>query len=183
MTPPERLAGPLDDIIVHDEAQAELDYEGELAYVLGKDAKDVKEEDAVDYILGYTVANDVSARNLVAMEVTFNQMGHSKSFDTFGPLGPCIASRTVIPDPHKLQLTTKVNGKVRQSTTTSDMVFPVTEALAWLSKNRTLKRGTVLFTGTPSGVAWHTDGLLKHGDLVEVEVSGIGSIANRVKFL
>ena len=183
MTPSERLCGPLDDIIAHDEAQPMLDYEGELTFVFGKDAKDVKENDAFDYLLGYTVGNDVSARNLVGMEVTFNQMGHSKSFDTFGPMGPCIVSTKLIPDPQNLDLVTKVNGAVRQSTNTSDMIWKVKTLVAWVTKNRTIKKGTVFMTGTPSGVGWHSGGLLKDGDVVEVEISEIGSISNKVVFV
>ena len=183
MTPAERLCGPLDDIQVHHRAQPMLDYEGELAFIVAKDAKDVKEEDALDYIMGYTVANDVSARNLVTMEVAFNQMGHSKSFDTFGPIGPCIASPSVVGDPHQLQLVTKVNGEVRQDTSTSDMVWKVSQLLAWLTENRSIKAATVVMTGTPSGVGWHSGGLLEDGDIVEVSVDGIGSIKNRVKFI
>ena len=183
MTPAERLSGPLDDILVHEEAQSMLDYEGELAFVLAKDAKNVTEEEALDYVLGYTIANDVSARNLVAMEVAFNQMGHSKSFDTFGPIGPCVVSTKIISDPQQLRLVTKVNGEIRQNAHTSDMVFTVKQIVSWLSQNRTLKRGTVIMTGTPSGVGWHSGGLLHNGDVVEIEITEIGSITNKVVFL
>ena len=183
MTPAERLSGPLDDIVVHEDGQPMLDYEGELMFVLGKDARDVPEAQALDYVLGYAVCNDVSARNLVTMEVAFNQMGHSKSFDTFGPVGPCIVSPRLIPDPHKLQLVTRVNGEIRQNTNTSDMVWKVAQIIAWTSKNRLLRRGTVVMTGTPSGVGWHSGGLLQDGDIVEVEISGIGTISNTVRFL
>lgn len=182
MTPAERLTGPLDDIVAHDETQEMLDYEGELTFVLSKDAKNVTESEAFDYILGYTIGNDVSARNLVTMEIAFNQMGHSKSFDTFGPIGPCIVSPRILKNPRDLHLITKVDGEVRQKAHTSDMLYSVEEILAWVSKNRTLRRGTVIMTGTPAGVGWHSGGLLKHGQLVEVEISDIGSIANRVRF-
>ena len=183
MTPPERLSGPLDDIVAHEDGQQMLDYEGELMCVLAKDTRDVTEAEALDYVLGYTVCNDVSARNLVAMEVGFNQMGHSKAFDTFGPMGPCIVSPRLIPDPQKLQLVTKVNGEIRQNTNTSDMVWTVAQMIAWTSKNRLLRQGTVLMTGTPSGVGWHSGGLLHDGDIVEVEINDIGTICNTVRFL
>ena len=183
MTPPERLSGALDDIVVHEDGQPMLDYEGELTFVLSKDARDVTEAEALDYVLGYTVGNDVSARNLVAMEVAFNQMGHSKSFDTFGPVGPCVVSPRLIPDPQKLQLVTRVNGEIRQNTNTSDMVWTVAQIIAWTSKNRLLRRGTVVMTGTPSGVGWHSGGLLQDGDVVDVEISDIGTISNSVRFL
>lgn len=183
MTPAERLIGPLDDILAHDDGQPMLDYEGELAFVLGKDAKNVSEADALSYVLGYLVGNDVSARNLVTMEVAYNQMGHSKSFDSFGPVGPCVVSTKLIPDPQNLHLVTKVNGEIRQDAHTSDMVWSVAQIIAWLSKNRTLKKGTVIMTGTPCGVGWHSGGLLRNGDLVEVEISGIGTIQNRVTFI
>lgn len=182
MTPSERLSGPLDDIIAHDEAQPMLDYEGELVFILSKDAKDVKEEDALDYVLGYTVGNDVSARSLIPVEISGGQMGYSKSFDTFGPIGPCITSSRLIPDPASLHLVTKVNGQVRQDTKISEMVFPVQKLIAYGSQNRTLKKGTVVMTGTPNGVGWFSQGLLGHGDVVDIEISEIGSISNRVVF-
>ncbi|KXH37428.1 hypothetical protein CSIM01_06196 [Colletotrichum simmondsii] len=182
MTPAERLAGPLDDIIAHEDAQSMLDYEGELVFVLSKDAKDVKEEDALGYVLGYTIGNDVSARSLVPVEISGNQMGYSKSFDTFGPIGPCITSTRLIPDPQKLHMVTKVNGGKRQDTQTAEMIFGVKELIAFASKNRTLKQGTVVMTGTPNGVGWFSNGLLTHGDVVDVEISEIGSISNKVVF-
>ncbi|KAL2669798.1 hypothetical protein Neosp_015243 [[Neocosmospora] mangrovei] len=157
MTPSERLTGPLDDVIVHGDAQPMLDYEGELTFILSKDAKDVKEEDALDYVLGYTVGNDVSARSLIPIEISGNQMGYSKSFDT-------------------------VNGETRQDTSTRAMTFSVKQLIAYASKNRTLKKGTVFMTGTPDGVGWFSDGLLKDGDVVEVEVSEVGSISNKMTF-
>ncbi|KAI8178990.1 Fumarylacetoacetate hydrolase domain-containing protein 2 [Colletotrichum sp. SAR 10_65] len=182
MTPAERLTGPLDDIVAHDDAQPMLDYEGELVFVLSKDAKDVKEEDALDYVLGYTIGNDVSARSLVPVEISGNQMGHSKSFDTFGPIGPCITSTKLIPDPQALHLVTTVNGEKRQDTKTGEMIFSVKQLIAYASKNRTLKQGTVVMTGTPNGVGWFSNGLLGHGDVIDVEISGIGSISNKVVF-
>ncbi|CAI6038898.1 unnamed protein product [Clonostachys chloroleuca] len=182
MTPNERLTGPLDDVIAHDDAQPMLDYEGELTFVLSKDAKDVKEEDALDYVLGYTVGNDVSARSLVPVEVSGGQMGYSKSFDTFGPIGPAITSAKLIPNPQALRLVTKVNGQIRQDISTSEMIFSVKQLIAYGSKNRTLKKGTVVMTGTPSGVGWFSDGLLGHGDVVDIEISDLGSISNKVVF-
>ncbi|KAI8244332.1 Fumarylacetoacetate hydrolase domain-containing protein 2 [Colletotrichum sp. SAR 10_99] len=182
MTPAERLTGPLDDIVAHDEAQPMLDYEGELVFVLSKDAKDVKEHDALDYVLGYTVGNDVSARSLVPVEISGNQMGHSKSFDTFGPIGPCITSTKLIADPQALHLVTTVNGEKRQDTKTRKMIFSVKQLIAYASKNRTLKQGTVVMTGTPNGVGWFSNGLLGHGDVVDVEISEIGSISNKIVF-
>ncbi|KAI8294178.1 Fumarylacetoacetate hydrolase domain-containing protein 2 [Colletotrichum sp. SAR11_240] len=182
MTPAERLTGPLDDIVAHDDAQPMLDYEGELVFVLSKDAKDVKEENALDYVLGYTIGNDVSARSLVPVEISGNQMGHSKSFDTFGPIGPCITSTKLIPDPQALHLVTTVNGEKRQDTKTGEMIFSVKQLIAYASKNRTLKQGTIVMTGTPNGVGWFSNGLLGHGDVIDVEISGIGSISNKVVF-
>ncbi|KAH9236557.1 hypothetical protein K456DRAFT_1721907 [Colletotrichum gloeosporioides 23] len=182
MTPAERLTGPLDDIVAHDDAQPMLDYEGELVFVLSKDAKDVKEEDALDSVLGYTIGNDVSARSLVPVEISGNQMGYSKSFDTFGPIGPCITSTKLIPDPQALHLVTTVNGEKRQDTKTGEMIFSVKQLIAYASKNRTLKQGTVVMTGTPNGVGWFSNGLLGHGDVVDVEISEIGSISNKVVF-
>ncbi|KAM5347513.1 hypothetical protein ACJ41O_010518 [Fusarium nematophilum] len=117
------LAGPSDDVHVHPDAQPQLDYEGELCIVIGRDAKNVSKEDALEYVLGYTIGNDVSARNFQLPEASGGQFCYAKSFDGFAPVGPAIWAPTLIPDPQKLRLRTRVNGEVVQQTETSDMIW------------------------------------------------------------
>lgn len=182
--PPDALSGPFDDIAIHVDAQKMLDYEGELCAIVGKDAKDVSEEDALQYVLGYTVGNDISARNFQLPDTSGGQYCYAKSFDGFAPVGPCIVSSALIPDPQKLHLVTKVNGDIRQQTSTEDMIWSVKQIIAHLSRGTTLRRGTVIMTGTPSGVGlfMNPKGFLKSGDIVEVTIDEIGTIANRIVF-
>ncbi|KAK1528712.1 uncharacterized protein CCOS01_06546 [Colletotrichum costaricense] len=182
VTPPDRLAGPLDDIKIHIDAQELLDYEGELSVVIAKDGFDISEDEALDYVLGYTVSNDVSARNLHALDVSGYQMGYAKSFDGFGPIGPSLVSPKLIPDPQNLKLTTTVNGIVRQSSDTSQMIWSCRQLISFASRGRTLRRGTIIMTGTPEGVGWHTNGCLNDGDVVEVEIEKLGHIKNKMVF-
>jgi transcription initiation factor TFIIH subunit 2 len=183
--PPDARAGPYDDVHVHRDAQSKLDYEGELTVIIGKDCKDVNEDDALNHVLGYTVGNDISARNFQAKEVSGGQFGYAKSFDRFAPIGPVIVSPLVIKDPQNLEYTTKVNGELRQKTNTSDMIWSVRQIIAHLSRGTTLRAGSAIMTGTPSGVALFMEGgkgFLKHGDVVEIEVEEIGAIKNRIVF-
>lgn len=181
-TPPDRLTGPLDDINIHQDAQELLDYEGELSIVIGKDGYDISEEDALDYVLGYTISNDVSARSLHAVDMSGYQMGYAKSFDGFGPTGPYLVSPRLVRDPQDLELKTTVNGDVRQTTNTAQMIWSCRQLISFASRGRTLRRGTVIMTGTPEGVGWHTNGCLKDGDVVEVSIGGLGFIRNRMVF-
>lgn len=151
--PPDALAGPLDPIPIPAACQSQLDYEGELTIVIGRDAKNVPASAFADYVLGYTVGNDVSARNFqLPASVSGGQFGYAKSFDRFAPVGPCIASRNVVPDPQRLTYWTKVNGEVRQQTRTDDMIWSVGQIIEHLSRGTTLRAGTCIMTGTPSGV-------------------------------
>jgi transcription initiation factor TFIIH subunit 2 len=161
-----------------------LDYEGELTVVMGKDAKNVREAEALQYVLGYTVGNDVSARNFQLPDTSGGQFCYAKSFDGFAPVGPCIAAPGVVGDPQKLRLVTRVNGEVRQETETSDMIFSVARIIAHLSRGTTLRKGTVIQTGTPSGVGLFMEpkGFLQDGDVVEVAINGIGAIRNKMVF-
>jgi 2-keto-4-pentenoate hydratase/2-oxohepta-3-ene-1,7-dioic acid hydratase in catechol pathway len=149
--PPDALAGPFQDVHVHPEAQGMLDYEGELTVIIGRDAKNVAESEALDYILGYTAGNDVSARNFQLREFSGGQAGHAKSFDMFGPMGPAIISTRLVPDPQKLRYVTRVNGEVRQEIKTEDMIWSVRQIIAHLSRGTTLRRGTAIMTGTSDG--------------------------------
>ncbi|KAI1628320.1 hypothetical protein EDD37DRAFT_624868 [Exophiala viscosa] len=182
--PPDALAGPYDDVHVHMDATPKLDYEGELTVIMGKDGKNIKEEDALQYVLGYTVGNDVSARNFQAREVSGGQFGYAKSFDRFAPIGPAIVSSSLIKDPQNLNYTTKLNGEQRQKTNTSDMIWKVKQIIAHLSRGTTLRKGTAIMTGTPSGVGnfMEPKGFIHDGDVVEIEVEGIGAIRNKFVF-
>ncbi|KAF2736865.1 hypothetical protein EJ04DRAFT_533409 [Polyplosphaeria fusca] len=183
--PPDALAGPLDNVPIHKDCQSQLDYEGELTIVFSRDAKNVSASSAFDYILGYTVGNDVSARNYqLPASVSGGQFGYAKSFDAFAPIGPCIASKEVVGDPQKLRYQTKVNGEVRQSTSTDDMIWTVAQIVEHLTRGTTVRAGTAVMTGTPSGVGLFMEpkGFVGDGDEVEIHVDGIGSLINKMKF-
>ncbi|KAF1918007.1 hypothetical protein BDU57DRAFT_571902 [Ampelomyces quisqualis] len=185
MKPSDALAGPLDDVPIHKACQSMLDYEGELTIIISKDCKNVSASNFQDYVLGYTVGNDVSARNYqLPANVSGGQFGYAKSFDNFAPIGPCVASTKVIPDPHKLKYWTKVNGEKRQETGTDDMIYTVGQIIEHVSRGTTLRAGTAILTGTPSGVGLFMEpkGFLKDGDEVEIYVEGIGSIINKMVF-
>lgn len=183
--PSTALAGPYEDVHVHPEVQKMVDYEGELTVVIGRAAKNVQAEDALDYVLGFTAGNDVSARDYQGpIEVSGGQFSYAKSFDTFAPIGPCITSTKLIPDPQALNYVTRVNGEIRQQTSTSDMIWSVKQIIEHLSRGTTLLPGTCIMTGTPSGVGvWMVPPkFLKHGDVVEVEIEKIGMIRNKMVF-
>lgn len=171
------LAGPYDDI---DPGVTEkLDYEVELGVVIGKSAKKVSEADAKNYVFGYFVANDVSARDWQFHSATFT-MG--KSFDTHGPIGPWIITADEVPNPHDLNLRCYVNGEQRQSNNTGGMIANVWAQISYLSTAFTLLPGDLIATGTPEGVgAGHEPPVfLQPGDVVRCEIDGIGTIENKV---
>ena len=169
LKPPTSVIGPLQAIRIPAETD-NVHHEAELALVVGKVARDVRIEDAGSYILGYTAANDVTARDLQRSDV---QWTRAKGFDTFCPLGPAIDTDL---DPLEgLQVTCRVNGELRQSGSTADMVFGVSELLSYVSHVMTLLPGDVILTGTPAGV-----GPITAGDRVEVEIEGIGVLMNTV---
>lgn len=169
LKPPSALIGP-DEAIVHPRASTRVDFEGELALVIGRRASRLGDGDAAeDYILGYTCFNDVTARDLQDRDVQFTR---AKSFDTFAAAGPCLA---VGLEPGRLALKTFVNGKLRQSGHTSDLIFPVPALVRFISRVMTLYPGDLITTGTPSGV-----GPLRPGDRVDVQIEGIGTLSNRV---
>jgi len=183
--PADALTGPYDDVSIHPVAQVQLDYEGEMTVVIGKDAKNVSEADALDYVLGYTVGNDVSARNFqIPASASGGQFCYAKSFDFFAPIGPAVVLASAVPDPQKLKYTTKVNGDLRQETGTDDMIWSVKQIIAHLSRGTTLRKGTVIMTGTPSGVGLFMEpkGFLKDGDVVDITIDGIGSIINKMVY-
>ncbi|KAF5023966.1 hypothetical protein F66182_3970 [Fusarium sp. NRRL 66182] len=154
------------------------DYEAELAVVIGKTAKNVSEADALDYVLGYTAANDVSSRT---QQLNQSQWSFSKSFDGACPLGPTLVLKSLIPDPSKLRIRGIKNGKVHQESGTDDLIFPVPKIVSWLSQSTTLPAGTVIITGTPAGVGIgrKPKDALRHGDEYAVEIlPHIGTLTN-----
>ncbi len=162
-------------------ASDSVDYEGELCVIVGKRCKNVTEAQALDYVLGYTCGNDVSARDWQRQKGG-SQWCRGKSFDTFAPLGPCIALKDEIPDPNKLRLKTTVSGEVMQDWSTEDMIFSVPKLVSFLSGSTTLLPGTVIMTGTPHGVGMgkNPPRWLRPGDTVSVEIEGIGVLTNPV---
>jgi 2-keto-4-pentenoate hydratase/2-oxohepta-3-ene-1,7-dioic acid hydratase in catechol pathway len=156
-----------------------LDYEAELAVIIGKDAKNVTEEEARSYILGYTVINDVSARNL---QTRHKQWYFAKSLDGFTPMGPCIVTAEEIPWPVHLGVRSYVNGELRQDSNTELLIFDIPHVISELSQGMTLKAGTIIATGTPAGVGmgFVPPRFLKKGDQVICEVERIGRITNIV---
>lgn len=176
---PNVLIGPGEQIVIprflKDYRFEELrtDYEAELAVIIGEKCKNITPGRAMDYVFGYTCINDVSQRNLQ----TGDRSGwfRGKSLDTFGPVGPRVVLRDDIPDPQNLHIQCRLNGKTVQDSNTRNMIFPVAETIAFISKNFTLMPGDLIATGTPAGV-----GAIRHGDVVEVEIEKIGVLSNPV---
>lgn len=176
-----------EDIPVPSIAQSQTDYEGELVVLIGQDAKDVSEADALNYVAAYTAGNDVSARDWQRDKDKAGpvpQWTFSKSFDKYAPLGPCLVSTNILGEADKQDLTVFVNGQQRQSSNTSDLCFGVRKLVAFCSQGQTLQRGSLIMTGTPGGVGLFMDPpqFLKDEDVVEVEIGGIGRLRNKIKF-
>ena len=163
-------------------ASQEVDYECELAVVIGKACKNAKAADALSHVLGYTCGNDVSARDW-QLKWGGGQWCRGKTFDTFSPLGPCLVTTDDIPDPQKLAIRTILNGETVQDWNTDDMIFSVAQIIEFLSASNTLPAGTVILTGTPHGVgmAAKPPRWLKPGDSVTIEIEGIGKLTNPVR--
>ena len=174
--PPTAVVGPGAPIVHHAVTQA-LDYEVELAAVVGRAGRDLDPETALSHVFGYTVLNDVTARDL---QKAHQQWFKGKSLDTFCPMGPVLVTADEVLDPQALGIRLRVNGETRQEATTAQMIFGVAELLAALSAGMTMEPGDVLATGTPSGVGAASGAYLKAGDLVEAEIDGLGVLANRV---
>lgn len=159
----------------------EVDYECELAVVIGKACKNVKKQDALKYVLGYTCCNDVSSRDWQIARGG-GQWCRGKFFDTFCPLGPCLVTADEIADPNNLKISTRLNGQMVQSSNTSDMIYNIPTLIEFLSGSTTLLPGTVILTGTPQGVgmAQKPPRWLVPGDVVSIDIEGIGSLENPV---
>lgn len=154
-----------------------IDYEAELCVVIGATATRVKKRSAMKHVAGYTIMNDVSARQLQARE---KQWARAKGFDGSGPCGPCIVTADEVPDPHALDISTRVNGKVRQRSNTKQLVFDIPYLIEYISAAITLEPGDLISTGTPGGVGVYSNPpqLLQHGDVVEVEIATLGKLRN-----
>lgn len=176
---PSSVTGPTHPIELDPAVTAEVDYETELAVVIGQPARRVPEARALEHVLGYCIADDVSARDLQRSE---SQVSRSKGFDTFCPLGPWITTAEEVLDPHDLSIRTTVNGVTRQDSTTADLLFGVPFLIAHLSRTTTLETGDVILTGTPGGVGsgMHPPTYLREGDVVCSEIEGLGRLENPV---
>lgn len=161
---------------------SKLDYEIELALVIGRNCKNISEEEAKGAIFGYMILNDASARDIQAKDKQFTR---AKGFDTFAPCGPWITTADEIHDPQKLKMVTKVNGTVRQNSSTSNMFLKTTSIVSMLSKVMTLEKGDIISTGTPAGVMLNKPDavFLKNGDRIEMEIEGLGKLENMIRFV
>jgi 2-keto-4-pentenoate hydratase/2-oxohepta-3-ene-1,7-dioic acid hydratase in catechol pathway len=183
LKPRTSLVGPFENILCPNFVK-QLDYEGELAFVIGTRCKNVAQEDALGYVAGYFIMNDVSARDIQFVD---KQYSRAKGFDTFGPCGPWLTTADEIADPGNLQLTTRVNSEIRQNSSTKNLVLKIDRIIHRLSKVMTLEPGDIISTGTPSGTALsissHLNVYLRKGDVVEVEIEKLGKIRNPVVFV
>lgn len=179
---PSALLDPGAEIIIPRKlVSTQVDFEGELAVVIGKTCRNATRENALEHVLGYTAANDISARDW-QKDRGGSQWCRGKSFDTFAPLGPWLVTPDEIPDPNTLGIATRVNGEVLQDSSTADMIFDIPALLEFLSGDTTLPAGSVILTGTPEGVGMGRtpQRWLQRGDRVEVKIAGIGVLENRV---
>ena len=177
--PSTAIVGP-EDFVVYPKISTQVDYEVELAAIIGKRGKNVAESDAFNHIAGYTVFNDISARDI---QFADKQWFRGKGFDTFAPTGPCLVLLEQVSDPHNLKMELRVNGEVRQRSTTANMIFKIPQLVAFISNVMTLQPGDIIATGTPAGVGFYAKPekrLLKPGDLMEAEIEGIGVLRNRI---
>lgn len=163
----------------HSQITKQLDYEAELAVIIGKEASNVSLEEAEECVFGYTILNDISARDI---QNRHKQFYFGKSLDGSAPMGPWIVTRESLPYPPKLAICSRVNGEIRQNSNTSQMIFGISYVISELSAGMTLKPGTIISMGTPSGVGlgFTPPKFLKEGDMVECEVEGIGTLVNKI---
>jgi 2-keto-4-pentenoate hydratase/2-oxohepta-3-ene-1,7-dioic acid hydratase in catechol pathway len=201
---PDCVVGP-DELILFDERfSKKIDCESELAVVIGKPGRFIRKEDAMSHVFGYTIVNDVTARDrqvrTTPQGLTWYELGSGKVFDSSAPLGPCVVTADEIKDPQNLKLMTRINGELRQSSSTSNMIWTCADLIHFFSRNMTLRPGMAIITGTPAGTAWSLDkelggkgitppGLVPStryclpGDVVESEIEGIGVLRNTIAAL
>jgi len=187
MKPNTAIIDPEQSIVIPKKGN-KIDWEAELAVVIGKKGKYIEQDQAYDYVAGYTIMNDVSERELLIdkdREKTernkFFDWLNGKWMDTFAPMGPCIVTKDEIGDPHNLSIKLSVNGEVKQDSNTGNMIFRIPELIEFASRLMTLEPGDIISTGTPSGVGSSTGRFLKDGDVVEVEIENIGVLRNTVE--
>ncbi|HHY47613.1 MAG TPA: fumarylacetoacetate hydrolase family protein [Firmicutes bacterium] len=175
---PTTIIGP-GEYIIHPWLSRQVGYEAELAVVIGRRGKSIPEEEAYDYVAGYTIVNDISAVDIIAQD---GQVMCGKNFDTFAPMGPWIITKDEIPDPQNLRICLDVNGRVLQDSNTSKMLFPIPVVISYLSKVMTLEPGDIIATGTPAGTPQFYDppAFLDPGDIVTAKVEYIGHLTNPV---
>ncbi|WP_027408984.1 fumarylacetoacetate hydrolase family protein [Anoxybacteroides tepidamans] len=166
-------------VLRHENVTNELDYEGELAVVIGKKGKGIRAEEALDYVFGYTIINDITARDL---QQRHKQFLLGKSLDTSCPMGPWIVHKSLIPNPNRLHIETKVNGETRQKANTEQFIFPVETIISTISQGMTLEPGDIIATGTPAGVGkgMKPPRFLQSGDVVEITIEKIGTLRNSI---
>ena len=176
---PTTVSGPYDDVRVDWSVTSQVDWEVELGVIVGRTGRDIARGDALRHVFGYTVINDLSAREV---QMQHMQWFKGKSLDGFCPMGPLVVTADEFGDPQRARLRTRVNGVSKQDATTADMIFPVDAIMEWLSKGLTLEAGDIIATGTPEGVGLGRTPpeYLKEGDVVETEVEGIGTLRNRI---
>lgn len=198
------VVGPDEPVLFDERFSKKIDCETELAVVIGKPGRFIRTEDALQHVFGYTIVNDVTARDRQVRRtpegLTWYELGSGKAFDSSAPLGPCIVTADDIPDPQKLAVRSRINGELRQSSTTANMIWSCADLIHFFSRNFTLQPGMVIITGTPAGTAWSNDkelggkghtppGLVPAlryclpGDVVECEIEGIGTLRNPVAAL
>lgn len=175
---PTSIAADEQTLPIHAELTSSLDYEGELAIIIGKEGKNIPTKLAYDYVFGYTIANDITARDL---QKKHQQFFLGKSLDCSCPMGPYVVTKDEIPNPQDLTIVTKVNDEIRQNGVTSDMIYSVENIICEISKVVTLEPGDVILTGTPAGVGkgFNPPKFLKSGDIVKVSIEGIGTLVNK----
>lgn len=175
---PSAVIGPNTPITWRTSITEEVDWEAELAVIIGKRAKDVTPDEAMEHVFGYTCANDVTARDLQNRKDL--QWTRGKSLDTFCPLGPWVITRDELPDPHRLRVRSMIDGEVMQDGNTSDLIFNIPTLIAYLSQNFTLEPGDLILTGTPDGVGagMKPPRYLKDGEVVTISIEGIGELSN-----
>lgn len=174
------VIGHKETVLHHSEMTKELDYEGELAVIIGKKGRGISPDEALEYVFGYSILNDITARDL---QKKHGQFFIGKSLDTTCPMGPYLVTKDEVEDPQNLSIRTMVNGEVRQSSTTREMIFSIPTIISTLSKGMTLEPGDVIATGTPSGVGkgFKPPRFLKKGDKVEIEIESLGILTNRLQ--
>ena len=173
------VCGDGDEVPLDPNVTSELDYEVELAYIFGKNAKNVSKADALSYVFGYTIVNDISARDL---QNRHQQFFKGKSLDNSGPIGPCIVTADEIPDPAVLAIKLRLNGEERQNSNTGDLIFDIPTSIEYLTLGSTIEAGQIVCTGTPSGVGMgrNPKEYMKAGDVIEAEIERIGVLTNKV---